>query len=256
MLSSVSPPSLVPAGAPTSTDEAMNLRLELYSQSQLVSINDNFGRGYVFRPQGDNTVLADTAPSGASPMKTIGEVRVTDALLITPTRLEVGTGSVALYDIPSGRAAYTSFAEVLRRAAQACLDLDPVEITAGVLPLRLPICLEDGSQQGTQVGGAVFLADTAENGAGYAVELGRTELFATMLKSALDELSSVWEQKEHAENCDTSCPDCLRSYNNAQRHALLDWRLALDVLELVIGEPFTASRSLPTCGEWMDAAAA
>lgn len=256
VLSSVSPPSLVPAGAPTSTDEAMNLRLELYSQSQLVSINDNFGRGYVFRPQGDNTVLADTAPSGASPMKTIGEVRVTDALLITPTRLEVGTGSVALYDIPSGRAAYTSFAEVLRRAAQACLDLDPVEITAGVLPLRLPIYLEDGSQQGTQVGGAVFLADTAENGAGYAVELGRTELFATMLKSALDELSSVWEQKEHAENCDTSCPDCLRSYNNAQRHALLDWRLALDVLELVIGEPFTASRSLPTCGEWMDAAAA
>ncbi|AKS35859.1 DEAD/DEAH box helicase [Mycolicibacterium goodii] len=255
VLSSVSPPSLVPAGAPTSADEAMNLSLELYSQSQLISINDNFGRGYVFRPQGDNTVLADTAPPGASPMKTIGEVRVTDALLITPRRLEIGTGSVALHDIPSGRAAYTSFAEALKRAAQAYLDLDPLEITAGVLPLRVPTYLEDGSQQGTQVGAAVFLADTAENGAGYAVELGRTELFTNMLKKALDELREVWERKEHAENCDTSCPDCLRSYNNAQRHALLDWRLALDILELVVGEQLTVSRSLPARGEWMDAAA-
>lgn len=256
VLSSVSPPSLVPAGEPTSTDEALNLKLEQYSQSQLISINDNFSRGYVFRPQGDNTVLADTAPPSASPMKTIGEVRVTDALLITPTRLDIGTGSVALHDIPSGRAAYTSFAEVLKRAAQACLDLDPVEITAGVLPLRMPIYYEDGSQQDTQVGAAVFLADTAENGAGYAVELGRTDLFATMLEEALDELRSAWQQREHAEICDTSCPDCLRSYNNAQRHALLDWRLALDILELVVGEPLTVSRSLPADGEWMDAAAA
>ena len=35
-----------------------------------------------------------------------------------------------------------------------------------------------------QVCAAVFLADTAENGAGYAVELGRTQLFTEMLERA------------------------------------------------------------------------
>ncbi|MCH9733107.1 MAG: DEAD/DEAH box helicase [Actinomycetia bacterium] len=255
VLSSVSTPALVPGGSPTSTDEAMNLKLDLFSQSQLVSINDNFGRGYVFRPQPDRTVLAETAPPDASQLKTIGEVRVTDALLITPRQLQVGSGSVALYDLPSGRAAYTSFAEVLRRAAQVYLDLDPVELTAGILPLQLPIYVGGSGQQGFQVGAAVFLADTAENGAGYAVELGRRELFTDMLKRALTELRTAWEADEHADKCDTSCPDCLRSYNNSRRHALLDWRLALDMLELVVGEPLTISRSLPSGGEWMDAAA-
>lgn len=254
-LSSVSSPALVPGGSPTSISEALNLKLDLYSQSQLVSINDNFRRGYLFRPQSNGTVLAETAIPGSSPLRTIGEVRVTDALLVTPKRLEVDTGSVGLYDLPSGRATYTSFAEVLRRAAQVYLDLDPVEITAGVMPLQLPIAGTSGGNDGVQLGAAVFLADTAENGAGYAVELGRPELFTQMLKSALVELRTAWESDEHAEKCDTSCPDCLRSYNNSRVHALLDWRLALDMLELSVGESLAVSRSLPKNGEWMDVAA-
>ncbi|MDY6869032.1 MAG: DEAD/DEAH box helicase [Actinomycetota bacterium] len=256
VLSSVSVPALIPGGAPTGSDEAGNLKLDLFSQSRLVSINDNFGRGYLFRPQSDKTVLAETAPPGSTPLKTIGEVRVTDALLITPKQLDVGTGAVALYDLPSGRAAYTSFAEILRRAAQVYLDLDPIELTAGVMPLQAPVFSSDGRQDGMQVCAAVFLADTAENGAGYAVELGRRELFTNMLQQALSELRATWEADGHREKCDTSCPDCLRSYNNSRRHALLDWRLALDILELAVGRPFTVSRSLPIEGEWMDAAAA
>ena len=255
VLSSVSTPALVPGGSATSTHESLNLKLDLYSQSQLVSINDNFGRGYVFRPQPNKTVLAETAPPGMSPIRTIGEVRVTDSLVITPRKLAVGTGSVALYELPSGRAAYNSFAEVLRRAAQVYLDLDPLELTAGVMPLQLPVLGESGATDGTQVGAAVFLADTAENGAGYAVELGKPELFAAMLKGAFAELRSEWEADDHAAKCDTSCPDCLRSYNNSRRHGLLDWRLALDMLELVIGEPMDTARSLPSGGEWMEAAA-
>lgn len=255
VLSSVSTPALVPGGTATSTHDSLNLKLDLYSQSQLVSINDNFGRGYVFRPQPNKTVLAETAQPGASPLRAIGEVRVTDSLVITPRKLQVGTGAIALYELPSGRAAYTSFAEVLRRAAQVYLDLDPLELTAGVMPLQLPVLGDLGSSDGTQVGAAVFLADTAENGAGYAVELGKPELFAAMLKGAFAELRSDWEADAHAGKCDTSCPDCLRSYNNSRRHGLLDWRLALDMLELVIDEPMDTARSLCLEGEWMDAAA-
>jgi DEAD/DEAH box helicase domain-containing protein len=48
----------------------------------------------------------------------------------------------------------------------------------------------------------------------------------------------------HADSCDTSCPDCLRSYSNLQYHNLLDWRLAIDVASLALDS--TASISLGT----------
>jgi DEAD/DEAH box helicase domain-containing protein len=35
----------------------------------------------------------------------------------------------------------------------------------------------------------------------------------------------------------------------------LDWRLAIDMMELAAGEPLTLSRSLPTNGAWLEAAA-
>lgn len=255
VLSRISPPNLVPSGVPASVRGVMNLELRIYSQSRLVSINDNFGRGYVFRAQADKSVLAETAPAAVEPLRTIGEIRVTDALVVSPKQFNIGGGSIGLYELASGRAAYTSFAEVLRRAAQVCLDLDPVEIAAGTLPVRVPVYGAAGAEVGSQIGAWIFLADTAENGAGYAIELGQENVFSQMVKDALNELRSAWEDKRHAEKCDTSCPDCLRSYNNAQLHSLLDWRLALDMLELAAGEPLNISRSLPADGEWMNAAA-
>ena len=38
----------------------------------------------------------------------------------------------------------------------------------------------------------------------------------------------------HAEVCDTSCPDCLRSYSNLSYHSLLDWRLGVDMAALAL----------------------
>jgi DEAD/DEAH box helicase domain-containing protein len=185
----------------------------------------------------------------------IGEIRVTDALLVTPKRLEVKTGAVALYDQPSGRAAYTSLAEVLRRGAEVQLDLDPSELTTGLTPLRLPLFGAQDPETKAQVAAAVFLADTAENGAGYAVELGRADHFEAMVNNTLADLRSRWDDREHIERCDTSCPDCLRSYDNSRQHALLDWRLALDMLELCTGAELTVSRSLPPTAKWMETAA-
>ena len=50
--------------------------------------------------------------------------------------------------------------------------------------------------------------------------------------------------KDHASRCDSSCPDCLRSYENRSVHALLDWRLALDVAELAAAVPVDEGRWL------------
>ena len=41
-----------------------------------------------------------------------------------------------------------------------------------------------------------------------------------------------------------SCPDCLRSYDNRRLHGALDWRLALDMLDLAAGEPLKEPRWL------------
>ncbi|WP_285029787.1 DEAD/DEAH box helicase [Mycolicibacterium sp. lyk4-40-TYG-92] len=230
--------------------------LDLYEQSRLVSVNDNMSQGFRLIPQGDGTVLAETATGQPTPLPTIGEIRVTDALLVTLSRLDVKTGAVSLYDQPSGRAAYVSFAEVLRRGAQVYLDLEPSELVAGLTPLRLPMFGAQGPDTKAQVAAAVFLADEAANGAGYAVELGRGDLFEQMLKTTLADLGNMWDSPEHRERCDTSCPDCLRSYDNRRRHALLDWRLALDMMELANGVPVTLSRSLTREAPWIRTAAA
>ncbi|OBA39814.1 helicase [Rhodococcus sp. 852002-51564_SCH6189132-a] len=254
VLSTTSAPALIPGDTPTGSTKLKNFKIDLYEQAQLVTVNDNFGRGYQFSKGVDKSIVAETPDASIGTMNTIGEVRVTDALLVTLGPLDIGSGTVALYDLMSGKAAYTSFAEVILRAAQVLLDLDAVEIAAGLVPMRMPAVSMRGNST-FQVGAGVFLADTAENGAGYATELGDGVVFQRLLADALKELRSAWEDPAHADNCDTSCPDCLRSYNNARRHPLLDWRLALDMLELASGEVLTVSRSMPECGAWINAAA-
>jgi len=38
----------------------------------------------------------------------------------------------------------------------------------------------------------------------------------------------------HADRCQTSCPDCLRDYSNLAWHNILDWRMALDLARLAL----------------------
>jgi hypothetical protein len=49
----------------------------------------------------------------------------------------------------------------------------------------------------------------------------------------------------HAGACDTSCPDCLRSYSNLAYHNLLDWRLAVDMANLALDSNSAISLSSP-----------
>lgn len=231
--------------APTAHHELPYIDLDLFEQCRLVTVNDNFGRGYSFQDDA-GTKIASPAPPGASPLSVIGEVRVTDALLVTPRRLPVLTGSIALREQPSGRAAYTSLAEVLRQGAKQFLDLDPGELAVGLSPVRVPLLAADEPDAKAQVAAAIYLADTAENGAGYATELGSPTGFQALVNKTLDDLAQQWQTRQHERVCDLSCSDCLRSYDNARKHPLLDWRLALDTLELLAGRPLLLERSLTT----------
>jgi hypothetical protein len=59
----------------------------------------------------------------------------------------------------------------------------------------------------------------------------------------------------HADVCDTSCPDCLRSYSNLAYHNLLDWRLAIDMANLALDANSVISLSSPLWARVADLAA-
>ncbi|WP_010149358.1 DEAD/DEAH box helicase [Serinicoccus profundi] len=246
MPSGAGSPELSLDGTSPEPYELRAVDIQLFEQTRLVTVNDNFGRGFSFTKDNDGTVLAAQGQPGAATIDAIGEIRVTDALVITPKRLNLPTGAVGLREQPSGRAAYTSLAELIRRGAKDVLDVDPSELTVGLIPVRVPLTAVDEPDAKSQVAAALYVADTAENGAGYAAELGRPEVFEPLLIKTLSDAIQRWQISPHGKACDQSCPNCLRSYDNSRRHAFLDWRLALDLLELVAGEPLTTDRSLPT----------
>lgn len=163
----------------------------------------------------------------------IGDVRLTDAalFLVRSDALPSEVLPVDQGDCSAGLAAIYSFAEALRRGAQAELDIDPDELTVGLQTRR--------SDDGTQTA-AVYVADTLENGAGYALELAGSRIGA-VLDQIHDLGGGQWTVAAHAE-CDGSCPDCLRSWDNRHLHPLLDWRLALDVTDLALGRDLSLDR--------------
>jgi DEAD/DEAH box helicase domain-containing protein len=88
---------------------------------------------------------------------------------------------------------------------------------------------------------SIFLADALDNGAGYAAEIADVENFSRLLSDARKTLTDDWTADDHA-SCTSSCLDCLRSYDNRQLHGSLDWRLSLDMLDLLAGEALDLDR--------------
>ena len=240
-------PALTVVGPPGVRAEVAAVTLEVHEQARVAQINDNRGALYPLRRLSDKSVVVSdkallpmtqwVVPPGTEIGRAaIGEIRTTDALLIRLDRPHVAGGVVpsARQALPGGTAAFWSFAQIIRRACQLALDIDRQELVMGL--------------QARQVNGLrtadVFLADAIDNGAGYAVELGDQARFTRILRDARRELTREWEDPAHAEFCNVSCPDCLRSYDNRFLHGALDWRLALDMLDLAAGEQLKTSRWL------------
>ncbi len=203
-------------------------------QAKLITVNDNGGRGFDF--YSDNGSYSASPPKGvASPSRrgAIGDVRTTDALILRFAGARVVGGNVPVHKrtCPAGTAAFSSLAEALLRACRAELDTDPADLVAGLQPLQ------DGGLRTY----SIYIADALENGAGYSSELARGSHLENILLSVAEASAQVWESATH-ESCDPSCADCLRSYDNAQIHGLLDWRLALDMADLALGRSLNLQR--------------
>ena len=239
-------PAVTLAAKPTRSVAVYRVGLDVYEQAQVVQVNDNRGRLFPLLQLHDRSVVVPDQslypprswhiPTGNDRgPAAIGEIRTTDVLIVSLRGTHVPGGVVPAIKqtSPAGRAAFWSLAEALRTACQVTLDVDPQELVVGLQPIQV-----DGTPTYQ-----VFIADALENGAGYATELGTRDKFRRVLNEARHELTQRWEQPWHAD-CTASCPDCLRSYDNRRLHGALDWRLALDMLDLAAGEDLDLGRWL------------
>lgn len=165
----------------------------------------------------------------------LGAVQPTDFLFLGP---QAGTLpreglrlNFSLTPQPSGapdvtdgrRSAWYSLAFLLRKVAAIELDIEPLELVAGIFA---------GRTTNNEPAPYAFIADTLENGAGFATHLGRDQILPGFL-AALDRYVERLEEADHSANCSASCYKCLRDYANMPYHALLDWRLARDLLQVL-----------------------
>ncbi|HEV2618775.1 MAG TPA: Zn-binding domain-containing protein, partial [Acidobacteriaceae bacterium] len=169
----------------------------------------------------------------------LGAISETDMMLLGVR--SYGPGRAADPRTSQGRAALYSLAFMLRRAAAVYMDIQDHELKAGIRSQEDPAL---GS-----VVGQIFLCDMLENGAGYVTHLGEPTVSEHLLRMVTENtrwlLHDILVGDLHAGACDTSCPDCLRSYSNLAYHSLLDWRLAVDMARLALDASSPISLSSP-----------
>ena len=210
--------------------------LSLTNRKPIALVNDNEGRMFDFYTKFQSVIVPDSRLYRARPQEldvkgdpietgAIGAVFTTDVLSIALLDAD-GIGYNGVLDIreqKSAKAAIASFGEFLKVAAATYLDIDPNELRVGRQRLVTEACTTEH----------LFLADSLENGAGYARRLYDEKRMEGLLRDYYNSVKVTWESSNHAD-CDLSCPDCLRNYGNRMTHHLLDWRLALDMAEVTL----------------------
>ncbi len=229
--------------------DALDLR---YGKADVLVVNDAGGADFRFGPVGGQDgllsldLLADEErrrelhlpkPDGdhrTAVSVALGAWTRTDALLAGLQAVPPGLDLSPLRT--PARAAWLSFGFLLRDAASKQLDVGVGEFKVGVFPRPNPVVPG-------QVSGAAFLADSLDNGAGYATHLGQDPV--PLLAQARELAEQYREHADSADGCDSSCYRCLRDHTNAAYHPLLDWRLALDLLDAAAGRPVDLTRQDP-----------
>lgn len=208
-------------------------------------INDNGGRHFEFVPIAEGKKFVERSflkmqltdeMSANTQRVAIGSIQPTDFLFVGPQspkfadgwRLDLTSVNQQLSGqtdrVEGRRAAWYSYAYLLRKIAAIHLDVQPHELIAG---------LYSTVHHGTSTSYA-FIADELENGAGFATTLGHPDNFAQFL-GAVEENLAKFNDYSHSRTCKGACYRCLRDYQNMPFHPLLDWRLARDVHQLLSG---------------------
>lgn len=223
---------LVDASSKVSEISLKEYSLVSYEQATTLLMNDNNGKGFEFNElestSGNGAWMIPKHTDKGQPLGksfALASMKTTDVLELRLGTLGIPQDNFDVFEIPAGKAALTSLCELLRLSASDVLDIGSTEIQAGIRISK--------SQNGLVT--SIFLADTLENGAGYCVELGKADKFKILLENISNLGVQKWESSLHSNNCDSSCQNCLRSYENLRLHSLLDWRLGLDMVDLILG---------------------
>jgi len=223
--------------------------VEIWSDIDTVYVvNDNEGRLFNFEKtaRGETWVTQEALdkidvnnvqldPGNAIDRRALASVKPTDVLVLGIRSWPVGCHAIP---VPfgdrsgvEGRSALYSFGFLLRRAAAVLLDIHERELKVG---LRL-------MPKNGQVVGQIFISDSLENGAGYSRHFGNQEEMESLLRFVTgihpvkgDEFYGPLVGSQHADACQTSCPDCIRDFSNLAYHNILDWRLGLDLARLAL----------------------
>ncbi|WP_285244683.1 DEAD/DEAH box helicase [Pseudarthrobacter sp. fls2-241-R2A-127] len=215
-------------------------------------INDNGGRDFEFLSLAGGKKFVERSHftsditeemSSNAVRVALGAIQPTDFLFVGPKtpkfangwRLDLTSEGQQLNGqtdrIDGRRAAWYSYAFLLRKTAALHLDVQPNELIAGLFSTM---------QNGISTSYA-FIADELENGAGFATSLGDSKNFEKF-RVAIDQILARLEESEHASDCRGACYGCLRDYQNMAFHPLLDWRLARDVHRLLSGVSVAVNR--------------
>lgn len=208
-----------------------NASLEFKPQGNVFRVNDCNGEGFEFSRHPNGMSVGFDRPNDPAGFLSgdhlIHQYGAEDERLALFSRKKTDVLQLKPKTVPKGlylnpntrdaqsvslRSAYYSAATMIILHTTRKLDIDPSEI-------------EIASIHGGDLhrAGEIMLADHLPNGAGFVDWIARN-----WEDKVLDELLA---QPEHC-TCDTACYDCLMSYQNRSLHALLDWRLGMQLLRV------------------------
>ena len=175
-----------------------------YTEDEAQKLNLNFESDYAF------------VSSKSSGVLTLSIKEIRDDICLNPIR-EQNPNSHAV------RAAFLSWGYLVRKSISSYLDIDASELNVGYFISPITHKAE------------VFLVERLENGAGYCNFLSGRRYKEIPFKAIVEPLTkggSIYGflcEEKHMNECTSSCYDCIRDFSNQSLHAVLDWRLGLDL---------------------------
>lgn len=134
------------------------------------------------------------------------------------------------------RGAFLSWGDMLRKTLPNILDIKTDE-------LSVDFFTTNPSQTNNQSLPGVFMVESLDNGSGYTDKIAK--MTADEYKKWLsDDLEKYWLSdggNRTVCGCDSSCYDCLRTYDNRFVHSILNLRLGLDIGRITVNERYIPS---------------
>lgn len=213
-----------------STVANLNLKTNTLPKTGLVhTINDNEGKLFEMRRKPNSKMHIEAIKNDKTspePVKyALISSKTTGVLAITIKQHHPDLDLTPTYPNYLITAAYKSWGYLLQRSICDYLDIESAEI-------------EVGYHINAQKKGEVYIVERLENGAGYCSHLSGSSdpsIPDDALIKPLKEGGAIFTllaDKSHQQNCQSSCYDCLRNYNNQDSHKILNWRLALDMARI------------------------